>query len=248
MALFREPARDLAVQLRMVKSAGVELPPDLEQIRTRLEDFTRTAGATITQRLIDAITSGADAATIDDLWAAHVAVNPGNPGELITQLKNTVSQRILDDYRTQCGAANYAKVADTFTTTAKDFTDCYNAIDVEADPATLLDADAKARKSWQQAALFAAELTRLITPLKSAAELAGARDIDVLALCVDTGGCDPKAIRDAWDTEERERVAHNQVAAGTVFTITATTTRCGRWTNLLRAGARIRAAALDELT
>lgn len=246
-SLHREPARDLAIQLRLVKSAGVALPADLEQVRTRLDDFTRTAGDTIATRLIDAITSGADPATRDDLWAEYVAVSNGSHTELLDGIKNKVSQRILEDYRTQCGATNYAAVAATFNKTAATFTDCYRTVDIEADPESLLDADAKVRKSWQTAALMAAELNRLITPLKAAAELAGARNIDVVALCVDTDGCDRHAIREAWDTDERERIAKSKVAHGSGFTITVTTTRCGRWTNLLRADARIRAAELHEL-
>jgi hypothetical protein len=140
-------------------------------------------------------------------------------------------------------ADNYRKVAELFNTAAAAFTTAAQAANAEADARTMVTADDAQRQAWLAAEVNAATLTDLIPPLLAAAQLTGLR-IDladerineawwsavidpaaIFGLTVDAGTLHRRRAWDAFNTEGG---------------------RCGRWSALIAAGARIRAAALDD--
>jgi hypothetical protein len=124
-------------------------------------------------------------------------------------------------------AANYAKVAAEFDRVAGEFTTAAVAGNPEADASALVGEADPARKGWLDAAVYAAELDRLVPVLQAAAELCGIDTRDdtwLLPLVIDTTGMHRRRVWEAW-----------QVEGG----------RCGRWAALAGLGAQIRAAELD---
>src|SRR5262245_54431428 len=71
-------------------------------------------------------------------------------------------------------AKNYHGLADRFNDAAKRFTACTTRVDVNAVPAEIIDADAKALTALKSAVAISTELEDLMMPLGCAAELCGA--------------------------------------------------------------------------
>lgn len=254
MALHRDPGRRFDQALRYIASVA-ELPPEIVTLRTRLSEFTGRAGTPIADRLAAAVVDGDTSADVDLLWSAGLAETASSPAlrnELLTAVHDRVRAAIRNRYADHA-VRIYETVAATFNAAADAFTAAAATVDPELPAEEIVDLPDKERKAWRAAADRADKMRRLVEPLHAAAVLAGicGSDADAaLPLTVDADGLECAQVWAAWQIEDRQAKAQRAAAAHQPFTtdITATRSRCGRWSALLALGARIRACPADGFT
>lgn len=255
MALTRNPQVGFETRLRHIRTAGVDLPPEIDALRQRLKDFERTSGTPMRARLADAVTAGDPRADLSLLRAAALAEAAADPAAL-ADIGEAVRLRINREIRAKYSVVAlsvYGQLAARFDTAASKLAAAAAAVDVELDAAAAVAAPEKARKAWLDAEHAAAELNRLLTPLKAAAVLAEICDDTAendLPLCVDPGQLHRRRVWEAWETDEREAAAARAARSDTAFTVdrTAAVSRTGRWGALLRIDATIRACPPEAFT
>lgn len=222
MLYARDPFRAHTGAVGVLAGVGIEPPAGWQELRDR---FTDNPGATMLDRYIRAVVDGDPKADLIALRAAALAESTAGSADraaVSNAVKKAVGSRLRDLYAPVAGA-NYTVVAKLFDTAATQLTTAVAVVDPDADPASIVTADAKTRTSWADAAIAAAELTRLTPVLQAAAELCGVATgtpEHIFALTVDAEGVHRRKAWEAFKT---------------------TTGRCGRWGALVAVGARIRA-------
>ena len=124
---------------------------------------------------------------------------------------------------------NHQKLAEQFNTAAEELTGIMAIVDVERDATTMVDAPEDQRQAWIAAPLIAAKLDSLLPAIAAAAELAGMSTKDEavqLALAIDPACAHRRRLWEAWSAKGRT----------------------GRWSAILKAGAKIHADQLDRVT
>lgn len=253
MPLHRSPQAGFETRLRHITAAGVELPPEIDQLRQRLKDFQRdTSGNAIRDRLAQAVITADPGADRDLLWAAALAEASASP-PLIADLREAVRVKVNAAIRnaySEVADQVYLTLAAEFDNAAQTLTTAASAVDVELPADAAIALPAKQQQAWKDAGAAVAELNRLATPLKAAAVMAGVcedtADHD-LALMVNPGEADRRQLWDAWEIELRETKAARAAANNSPFnSAPVTRTRCGRWGAVLGVGALVRACPPEE--
>lgn len=250
MALHRDTSRHFDQRLRLVSSV-VDLDPGLDLLRAQLNDFQRSAGRPICDRLAQAVVAGEDTDLLFAAALAEAASTPALHNDVVTGVRQRLHRMIRDRYATTA-VDTYLAVGAVFDAAAAKLTAAHQAVDIEADPERVLDLPDKARKLWRQAPDLAAEVDRVAEALRAAAILAGLADASTaarIAVCVDPADIPTELIFDAWTITEREDQAARDAATHTVFTTAppVSRSRTGRWGALLAAGAVLRAATPEHL-
>lgn len=223
---FNDPITEFLDNINTVTAAGAKLPEEFTVLRARLKSFTELE-TPCRDRLRDEIINPTSGADLDMLRAAALIETEMKAHKLNGAVRHWVYQR-LRDINAAVAADNYALLAKRFDKLAADFTAATTTVDVEADPATLISAPDRERKTWIEAELLAQQLTEAVPGLRAAAMLAGIADVRgdaVLALVADP----PDALSGLQ-----------------TWTAWFSKGRCGRWAALIAAGIKIRAAKLDE--
>lgn len=221
---FTDPITDFFNNIATVTAAGVTLPAEFTELRDRLEEFT-IIETPCRDRLHDALLSGnGDLSTLRALTLAEQAQQPH---ALNTQARKWVVSELIAIY-SAVAVDNYTAIAQEFNRLAADFSKATDAVDVEADAATLISAPDKQRKAYVEAELLAQRMTELIPALRAAAALAGAQDVETHQGTL-TLVCDP-----------------SEATGQQTWSAWFATGRCGRWAALKAAGITLRAARLSE--
>lgn len=221
-----------------VAAAGVPPPDEWTALGQRLTDFLAldsAASRPLRDKLIAAVVGGEPNADIPALRAAaHSEEVVG--GKVTSTVRHAVLARLVELYG-KVAVDNYAKVGEVFDNWADKFATAAAQADPEAEGAAMVDQPDKARKAWLDAEKYAAQLTRLMSALHAAAQLAGVpevatkrdggggRDAVLIPLCVNTSDVHRRVVWEAWQAEGR----------------------CGRWSALTKAGIEIRALPPDQL-
>jgi hypothetical protein len=228
----------------IVTAAGVPAPARWIELSDRLDAYMALDN-TAADALAAAVVNPSKTTDLPLLRAIALAEVNAGPQQL-AQLNQAVVAQVEAGMLTawaEVARDAYNTVAGRFNGAAADFHAAAQAVDVEADAATMVAADDTTRQGWLNAAVAAAKLTGLTTPLLAAAQLTGLRidladeriaqawwqapidDAARFALTVDAGELHRRRAWEAFDTEGG---------------------RTGRWGALVAAGARIRAAALED--
>jgi hypothetical protein len=254
VSLSRDPQIGFETRLRHVAGAGISLPPEIEQLRERLKAFQRASdGNPMRDRLAAAIVTDDPEADRELLWACALAEASASP-PLIADLRDFVRLRInrrIREVYSDIAGPTYVAIGAQFDKAAATLTNAATLVDTEAPAEAVVDANDKQRRAWKDAATAAAELGRLLLPLKAAAVLAGICDDDAdndLPLCIDPGELHRREVWSAWETEQREAKAERTAANSLPFTTNqpAARSRTGRWGALIRLGATVRACPPDS--
>jgi hypothetical protein len=255
MTLHRNPQTNFELHVRRITSAGVELPPTIDQLRGRLKDFQRESGGhAMRDRLAAAVITADPETDRDLLWAAALAEASANP-PLVADLREAVRLQVNRAIRatySEVAVPTYLALSEQFNTAAQAFTAAAAVVDVELPAAAAINLPTKEQQAWKNAAAAVADLNRLTGPLKSAAVLAGiceeTADAD-LALMVDPAAANRRQLWDAWEIEQTEAKAERAAANQSPFTTAQVVrSRCGRWSAVLTAGAILRACPPDAWT
>jgi hypothetical protein len=228
----------------IVANAGVPAPADWTALSDRLDAFV-ALDTTYADTLAAAVVNPTKTTDLPMLRALAVAEQSAGPQVLATINATVIAaiEAAMAQAIAPVAADNYRKVAGQFNTAAAAFDAAAQAADPEADARDMVTADDTARQAWLAAEVSAATLNALMPPLLAAAQLTGLR-IDladermneawwtavidpaaVFGLTVDAGELHRRRVWDAFDTDSG---------------------RTGRWGALVAAGARIRAAALED--
>lgn len=212
-------------------NVGIEPPPAWVELRQRHTDYLALQFP-IRGKLVDAILSGTgDIEALRALAAAEGFAQTGTQAN--AHIEHAVLHRLKELYD---GPAAYRAIVAKFDDAAAHFKDAAAHCDPDADGATLVGTPERKQRAWLNAALHAAELSKLCIPLCAAATLCGcdihASDAPrLLPLCVTTADITGKRRRTLWDAWD------------------STDGRCGRWSAIQRAGFEIKALAnLDQHT
>jgi hypothetical protein len=226
----QDPFYDHTQLVTAVTNAGVPPPAEWTALRQRFDAYIALQFP-LRQRLANALINGTD----DDIAALKALAVAEQLAQAGSQASGDIEARVLHRLReiyAAVAADNYRAVAKQFDDAATRFADTAATVDVEADPASMIDKPDETRQAYLAAESFANQLTKLIPPLAAAATLATGTDIHpadqpaVLALVADTSG---HKRRDVWAAFDQQ------------------TGRCGRWGALQRAGVPIHAASLAGL-
>jgi hypothetical protein len=256
MALGRDPQIGWETRLRHVASAGIELPPAIDQLRQRLKSFQRMTDANaMRERLAEAVIADDPEDDRELLWAVSLAEATANP-PLVADLRDFVRLRVNRQIRSvyaESALPTYSAIAAKFDKAAQALTTAAALVNIEATAEAVVGGTDKTRKAWQDAATAAAELNRLTQSLKAAAVLASLCDDDAdndLPLCCDPGEAHRREVWHAWETPLREAQAERDARNNGPFTIgqPAAPSRTGRWGALLALGVTLRASPPDAFT
>lgn len=222
----------LTQHLRLVEtlaSAGIPAPKEWTALRDGFDAYRQQEKPAL-QRLIAALITGAKT---DDLITLHAqalaeTAEPHREAMVHNPAGAAVENKLIDLYAPHA-KKNYDQAASQFDSVAADFAAAAAAVDVEADPASMVTAPDDARAAWVAAEQHAARLDALLPVLVAAAELAdlriNAQDGSLLALCADPGKLHRRRVWECWQSE---------------------TGRTRRWGALVKLGARLRACDLDQ--
>lgn len=252
MALHRDFQAGFEQRLRLVTAAGVTLPDEIGVLRERLRAFQDTSGAGVRDRLAQAVIDG-DTTDRDLMYAAalaEIAASPPAVADLREVVRVQVNRAIRAAYA-EVAVPTYRAIAAEFDKAAEKLHTAAAAVDIELDPAVVIDAPDKQRQAWRSAGSACGDLARLAPSLWAAAVLAGSPDsaeAEVFVM-VDPGDAHRREVWAAWEIEQTEAKAARAAASGSIFTTnTVTRSRCGRWGALVRTGATIRACPPDQFT
>lgn len=253
--LARNPQAQFEARIRHVAAAGIELPPDIDQLRQRLKDFHRGSGSTpMRDRLAEAIITADPTADMPLLWAAALAESNAATGivaELHDGIRLQINRAIRACYA-EVALPTYLAIAAKFDTAAQALTAAAAVVDVEAPADVAIAYPTKQQQAWRDAAVAVADLHRLIPALKAAAVLAEVCDDDPdhdLPLAVDPADLPRREVWHAWDTDHRDDQTQRRAKnAGALTVAEVTRSRTGRWGALLRLGATLRACPPEVFT
>jgi hypothetical protein len=212
--------------------ADIAPPPQWTQLDERLTHYLALASGTL-DKLKAAVASGSADADLVELRAralAETGALPTTIGQLNTEVSAHIYEGMLAAYN-KCAKTNYTKVSSQFDAAARDFVSAANVVNPETPADQLVTADEPLRRAWSDALVHAARLDHTSDMLCHAAELCGVNvgwqpfDGGRLALVADPAATSRADLFKAWTT---------------------TTGRAGRWAALLKAGATIRAATLED--
>ncbi|KUI42315.1 hypothetical protein AU197_14470 [Mycobacterium sp. IS-1590] len=212
-------------------AAGVEPPETWAQVQNNFLNYTMLQAPTLTT-LSNAIIDGTDESTIAGLRAqalAEATALPPAEAQVTASVRAAVLARLRDIYAPHA-QPNYQQLAESFTNTATKLAAAMRVIDPDTEPDQIVTADSKCRTAWSDAQQLAAQLNATLPALVAAATLAGIRantDEVLIPLTADTSGLHRRQVWEAWNTTDG---------------------RTGRWGALIRLGATIRAADLDNIT
>jgi hypothetical protein len=170
-------------------------------------------------------------ASVDDiaLWRTLAVAEAGQDRSSQAEVNNAVRAFLDGGLWAQYAAVageNFATIAAAFDDVATRLTDAHKVISPAVDPASLISAPEQTRTAWQEGQTLLHEVDALLTPLATAAELAGHpadSDEAQIGLVVDASGLHRRRVWEAWQSDDR-------------------------WVSLLDLGATLRAATLDEFT
>jgi hypothetical protein len=223
------PVSDLTNEIAAVIAAGGSVTREYETLAQRWDDYI-TDDRTAADRLAEAFMKGEPLERVRELTSLALADLASNVDR--ATVRNDLDAQlypVLKNEYAKTAAANYETLRGQFNTTAAAFTKAATTADPDTDAGTLLQADAKTRTAWLDAAVHAQELTALVPALATAAKLAGARVLtndDHLPLTINPGNLHRRRVWEAW-----------AAVAG----------RAGRWAALLKLGATIHAPALEDI-
>ncbi|WP_455834799.1 hypothetical protein [Pseudarthrobacter siccitolerans] len=222
------PLANLITEVAAVTNAGGSVTREYETLAERWNNYI-TEDHTVADTLAQAFINGEPIERVRELSVLALAELASNVDRATVRnnLDATLYPVLKNEY-SKTAAANYETLRAQFNNTAAKFTTAAATADPEADAAGLLQADAKTRTAWLDAAVLAQELSSLIPALAAAAKLAGARVLnndDHLPLTTNPGKLHRRRVWEAW----------------------AATGRGGRWAALLKLGATIHAPALEDI-
>ena len=226
----RDPFDDHVTAVDTLSAAGIKPPAEWTQVRGNFIDFTYVQSPTLTL-LSSAVIDGADEDTLAALRVdalAEATALPVAEATVANAVRATVLTRLRDLYAPVAGE-NYKTLAQGFTTQAGKLAGSLKVIDPDATPEDVVNADTKIRAAWSEAQQHAAQLTATLPALRAAASLAGITantDEVLIPLTADVTGLHRRRVWEAWNTTDG---------------------RTGRWGALIRVGATVRAADLDNL-
>ena len=225
-----DPIGDHIRLVETVEAAGgVPAPEEWRALLGRLQSFQQLADQTpLRDRLAAAVINGDDDVPTIRCLALAEDANQMQVQTVTGYVTNAVFKRLAEIYSAHARDA-YSQVAAKFDKAAKLFVVAASTVDVEADPAVMVQADDKPRKCWLDSESHANALSRLLPAMCAAAALAGVPDAETdsasMPLVADLTDCH---VRRAWESWVRE--------GG----------RCGRWAALLKVGAVLRACPIGE--
>ncbi len=171
-------------------AAGIAPPPEWVKVRQRFEEYTYLTSPAL-ERLSAAVMVGsADIATLRALALAEVTAMPPNKAQVTNVVRAAVLTKLGDVY-SPVAHGNYKKLAEAFTSTAQKFTEAAGVIDPETEALLIVGASEPERLAWIAALEHAHQLTRQLTALQAAAQLAGTvvtKQEQLLPLAVDPSG------------------------------------------------------------
>ena len=235
----------------LVANAGIPAPAAWTELSDRLDAYL-TMDNNYADALAAAVvnpTKTTDLALLRALAAAEQSAgitSLNHSPQVLATINGTVVAAIetaMAEAIAPVAADTYRRVAELFNTAAAAFTTAAQAANPERSARDMVAADKESQNHWLAAEVNAAKLTELIPALLAAAQLTGLR-IDmaderineawwsavidpaaIFGLTVDAGTLHRRRVWDAFNTEGG---------------------RCGRWSALVAAGARIRAVALAD--
>jgi hypothetical protein len=221
-------------RVETLAAAGIPAPKQWTELRQRFDAY-RHLEAPACERLINVILAPAKTSDITTWHAQALAEQigkdmPGIQARVDQRVAAAVEARLLELYRPHA-ETNYGKAAARFNDAAAAFTDTATAVDIDTtDANTVAAMPDDQRAAWSAAEQLCARLDAAVPTLTVAAELAGVT-VDnetgsLLAMCVDTAGMRKRELWRAWDTKDG---------------------RCGRFGALVKLGAIIRAANLENI-
>jgi hypothetical protein len=230
----RDEWRNFTTALTTISQVpGAEIPPGVTEVMDRYAAFIER-GNNVADRVAAEVVepTGADLAL---LRAAALAEETGR-GDAIASVNQVVQDAALHHAKKEyapAAAGNYRITGRAFDSTAKDFVDLAKVINPEAKPEVLADGTAAQVEAYRAQPAKAGQLEARMSELAAAAVLSGARgdimyflaSVDEptvglqISLVAETKDCHRRQIRTGWDAKGR----------------------CGRWSALLAAGAKIRA-------
>jgi hypothetical protein len=226
-------------RVRLISSAGITPPADWTAIRQRFEDFQKLDNP-CAERLATAVVDGsADVPILRAMALAEFATrNQPVRGAVRDAVKASVTDALKKAYK-PLADENYTAAAAHFDSLADKFAKLFATIDPDTAASELMAAPEKTRKAWAEAPDAAHAISRALSALQAAGELAGLKVADPdkpsrsgrldgqLSLVVaNPGDVDRTTLWAAWDAQQHGRT--------------------GRWGALVRAGATLRAATLDN--
>jgi hypothetical protein len=221
-------------RVETLAAAGIPAPKEWAALYARFTDY-RGLQMAVCDQLIAAIlapSKGADVTTLHALAVAEqIGVDmSGIQARVDQRVAAAIEARLAELYRPHAEHA-YRTAQSRFDAIASDFAAAARVTDVEiTDAESVAAMDDDQRQAWTAAAALAAKLDTALSLLTVAAQLAGA-DVNnetgsVISLCVDTTTAAKRDCWSAWDTK---------------------TGRTGRWGQLVKTGAQIRAATLETV-
>jgi hypothetical protein len=248
-----EPARSrnleigghVALVTATIPVAGPPPAPWLT-LKARLDQLqSALASNVLARRLTDQVLHGGDELDTAALLSLAVA-------ERSTHLKADIASDVhlevlaaLHQAYEPCARSRYVLIASRFDAAARRFTELAETCgDVEAPAGRVLASSANAQAAYKQAPAAAAELDAIIGALSAAAELCGAEptnpraSFEIASVC-DTSNADRRAVWLAWHGVREVRDPSGVLSLQTMVTPAqeAVTSRCGKWSGLLAAGA-----------
>jgi len=198
-------------------------------LRARIDN--RADAETMLQRYATALLTGeGDLTALRAGALAEITAGPVNTATVENSVLAIAGQKLVELFASSA-AEVYSHCAARFDTAAQRFIKCANTVDVEQDPAELINGTSAERKAWADAGVEAHALETELETLTAAAALAlpdlGVERAEVI---ISLGvAVDKHRRRELWSAFEDR------------------TQRCGRWSALHRAGFVVRAAKLDEI-
>jgi hypothetical protein len=213
--------------VEILAANGVPAPPEWVQLRESFTRYTELANSAADKLAAEVIApSGADVAELRALALAEESATSVDDAAVSDVVRARVHSAMVELYAPHADRA-YRAVAASFDAAADKFTRAAKAVDVLADPATLVTGSSTAREAWFAAPVLAGELDDALVVLAAAGRLAGLPAADdeieiLIPLTVDNAG-----------KLHRRRLWEGWAATG----------RCGRWSALHALGGTIRAAS-----
>jgi hypothetical protein len=232
---YRDEWRNFTTALATISQVpGAEIPPGVTAVMDRYAAFVEH-GNRVADRVAAEVVepTGLDLAL---LRAAALAEETGR-GDAIAAVNQVVQDAALRKAKKEYAPAakgNYRIAARALDSTAKDFVELAKVIDPEAKPEVLADGTAAQVEAYRAQPAKAGQLEARMSELAAAAVLSGARGDIQYFLCSndqETIGLQISLVVDAKGCNRRE-----------ITTGFSNTGRCGRWSALHAAGAKIRAA------
>lgn len=210
--------------VKALAAVGISPPAEWTAIHKRLTEYL-ALDTPVRAQLIDAIGEGkgGDIAALRAGAYAEAAVVPTVNRAVIAG----VHARLLQVYAGHA-RKNYVKLALEFNDAAKEFTTIAGIVNPDIDAASVVGFPEDQRQAWLSAPLVAAELDKRLPALRAAAELCGVStkaEQFQLAMVVDPAAAHRRRVWEGWASDGR----------------------AGRWSGIVKSGAKIHADPLDKV-